>query len=124
MNLHGIVSGAIGAVNPHRSATLKICTGYTTSSAGRRTPTYAADLTVMAQVQDLSQRDVRYLEGLGIQGSQRVMYLSGSLSGLNRPGGKGQDLVVLDGESWMVTAVMEQWPDWAKVAVTLQNGAG
>ncbi len=26
MNLHGIVSGAIGAVNPHTSATLKVST--------------------------------------------------------------------------------------------------
>jgi hypothetical protein len=120
VNLHGIVSGAIGAVNPHVSATLKICTGYTTLPSGKRTPTYAADQPATAQVQDLSQADVRQLDSLNIQGSQKVIYLNGALAGLVRNQNKGGDLVVLGTETWLVTAVLEQWPDWAKVAVTLQ----
>jgi hypothetical protein len=123
MNLHGIVSGAIGAVNPPKAAVLKICTGSTTSGPGRRTPTYAADVTVSAQVQDLSQKDLQHLDALNVQGSEKVIYLNGALSGMNRPKGTGPDLVVLGSETWMVTAVLEQWDDWAKVAVTLQNGA-
>jgi hypothetical protein len=122
MNLHGIVSGMIGAVNPNQSAQLRVCTGYTTGTAGRRVPVYAPDAQVTAQVQDLSQRDVSFLDSLNIQGSQKVMYLSGAVSGMNRPGGKGGDLVTLGTQTWLVTAVLEQWPDWAKVSVTLQNG--
>jgi hypothetical protein len=121
MNLHGIVSGMIGAVNPNQSAQLRVCTGYTSGTAGRRVPTYAPDVPVTAQVQDLSQRDVSFLDSLNIQGSQKVVYLSGAVGGMNRLGGTGPDLLVLDGQIWKVTAVLEQWDDWVKASVTLQN---
>lgn len=125
MNLHGIVSGAIGAINPQLPAVLRVSTGYTTQTDGDRVPTYAADVTVQAQIQDLSQRDIQHLDSLNIQGSQKVMYLNGALSGLVRAQNKGGDLVILNNgaEFWLVTAVLEQWPDWCKVAVTMQNGA-
>lgn len=125
MNLHGIVASAVGTVNPPQAAVLRISTGYTTAPDGDRTPTYAPDQTVQAQIQDLSQRDIFHLEGLNIQGSEKIMYLNGELSGLVRATNKGGDLVILNNgtEFWLVTAVLEQWPDWCKVAVTMQNGA-
>ncbi len=122
MNLHSLVSGVIGAVNPNVSATIKIGTGYSTLPSGKQVPAYAAPVTVTAQVQDLNQRDIQHLASLNVQGSQKVLYLNGSLSGLVRPLGKGGDLVVVGSDTWLVTAVLEQWPDWAKVSVTLQNG--
>lgn len=122
MNLHALVSGVVGTVNPNVAATIKISTGYTKTPTGKQVPAYAAPVTVTAQVQDLSQRDIQHLSSLNVQGSQKVLYLNGSLSGLVRPLGKGGDLVVIGSDTWLVTAVMEQWPDWAKVSVTLQNG--
>lgn len=190
MDLHRIVSGAIGAINPMVPATVQISTGYTTSASGLRTPSYATPgsitaaisgtvLTVsavasgklmegqtlagvdvasntiigsqisgttggvgtynvspsqsvasetmttshvvQAQVQDLSQKDLRQLDALNIQGSQKSVYIAGSLSGLIRKDGKGGDLVVLSDGTWLVTAVLEAWPDWCKASITLQN---
>lgn len=121
MNLHGIVSGVIAAVNPMVAATLRISAGtYTTAPSGERTPNYLADLQVSAQVQDLSQKDLLHLDGLNVQGSQKVIYVSGHLSGINRPTQKGGDLVILADGVWLTTAVLEGWSDWCKVAVTQQ----
>jgi len=124
VNLHGITSPAVGVVNPHVLVTLRVSTGYTTDDTGRQTPTYAADVTVMAQVQSLSARDLRQLESLNLQNIQNTIYLSGQVSGIVRASGKGGDLIVMgDGTVYLVVAVLEQWPDWVKVAVTLQNNS-
>lgn len=125
MNLHGIVSGVIASVNPFQTFAVSISTGaYVTAANGERTPVYAAPVYVSGQVQDLTSKDLRQLDSLNIQGSQRAIYLNGELDGVVRWNGKGGDLLTLqDGTVWLTTAVLEQWPDWAKVSVTLQNGS-
>ena len=124
LNLHGMVRGAITTVNPDKPITIQICTGYTEDSIGRQTPAYAPGVPAFGQVQDLTQRDIMHLASLNIQGSQKVVYVFGSLSGIVRSLGKGSDLITFDaGDVWMVTAVLEQWDDWCRVAVTMQNGA-
>ena len=121
MNLHQIVRGAITSVNPDIPVQVKISTGYTTTPAGKRIGTYAPPVAMTAQVQALTSTDLRKLEGLNIQGSMRTIYLSGSLDGVSRVKQKGGDLVTLpDGTVYLTTMVLEQWPDWVKVACTLQ----
>jgi hypothetical protein len=130
MNLHGIVSGIISAVNPMTPATLQISTGSTTNAGGVRTPTYGYPQQVSAQIQALTADDLRQLDGLNIQGTKRGIYLMGKLDGLVRVDGKGGDLITFPdgtvwpfGTTWLTVQVLEQWPDWCKVAATLQNGS-
>jgi hypothetical protein len=124
MNLHKIVAGSIAAVNPFQRATLQLSTGYTTNADGKRIPTYGNPIIVTAQVQSLSTHDLRHLEGLNIQGSQRTIYISGMLNAAQRPSQLGGDLITLrDGTIWLTLAVIEQWPDWVSVSVKLQNNA-
>ena len=28
-----------------------------------------------------------------------------------------------EGNTWLCVHVLEQWPDWCKIAITLQNGS-
>lgn len=124
MNLHGIVAGAISAVNPMVPVTVQASTGYVTGADGKRTPTYAAPVAANGQVQELTTRDLRQLDGLNVQGSMRAIYLDGFVSGAVRVTKQGGDLITFeDGSVWLTTNVLEQWPDWVKVAVTLQNGS-
>lgn len=124
MNLHSIVSGAIGTINPLQPIALQVSTGYTTAADGKRTPTYAAPVTLSAQIQELTAQDLRLLEGLDIQGSQKAMYCNGLIQGAVRVSQKGGDLVTTqDGNVWLTTAVLEAWPDWCKISVLLQNGS-
>ena len=125
MNLHGIVSGVISAVNPQINVQWLQSTGYTTDNAGKRTPTNTA-LTVRAQVQALSATDIRHTEGLNMTGIMRSVYLYGDVAGIVRIDQKGGDILqfaeVPGGtvRDWLVSQVMETWPDWCRVIVTLQ----
>lgn len=127
MNLHGIVSGVIGAVNPLVTATIMRSTGYTTSADGDRVPTYDTIANVSLQVQALTYSDLQQLDGLNIQGTRRAIYLSGEIEGVVRVKQEGGDLVVFpngtlpEGNTWLCAHVLEAWPQWRKVAITLQN---
>ena len=124
MNLHGIARGIISTVNPEMRVHLQTSTGYTTNDDGSRVPTYS-DSYPSAQVQSLSTADLRHLDALNIQGSQRKIYLSGDVAAIVRVSKKGGDIITLpDLTVWLTTAALEQWPDWCCVAVTLQNTTG
>lgn len=123
MNLHGIAAPVIAAVNPPVVATVRISTGYTTNPDGSRTPTYQTS-AVTAQVQALTYRDLQQIEGLNLNGTRRAIYLNGALNGVVRVSQRGGDLITLsDGTVWLTAYVFEQWPDWVKVAATLQEGS-
>lgn len=121
MNLHSIVSGSIAAINPFESLVVYVSTGYLTADDGSRTPTYAPAVTVPGQVQALTFRDLQQIDGLNLQGLRRGMYLNGRIDGIVRETSQGGDIVIRpEGTLWLVAIVLEQWPDWVKVAVTQQ----
>jgi hypothetical protein len=130
MNLHAIASGVVAAVNPPIDAIVRISCGYDTASDGKRTPKYLPPVTVPAQLQSMTFGDLRQVEGLNLQGDKRGIYLYGNLNGIVRAENKGGDMITLawpgnalDGSEWLVAMVLEHWPDWCKVAVTLQKAA-
>ena len=122
MNLHQIVSGAIGAINPFHTATVQYSSGYTTSADGSQVPQYTTVSGVQVQVQALSAKELQHLDSLNIQGVLRAIYLNGDVQGVDRPLGKGGDLFTLPTGNWLTTTVLETWDGgWCKVAVTLQE---
>ena len=126
MDLNGIVSGAIAAVNPLVSCTLKASAGYSTSPDGSRAPAYATPVTLSAQVQPLDYHDLQQVEGLNLNGVQRAIYLHGLANGVVRVSQDGGDLITISAGPnngvYLVVKVSEAWPDWAKVICTLQDG--
>lgn len=120
MNLHGIASAAIGVVNPLITAQVSQSTGYTTASSGKQAPSYAAPITLQIQKQELSFKDLQHVDGLNIQGELCSVYLPGQVFGADRGTAKGGDLFVFNGDTWLVVAVPEQWPDWCRVILCKQ----
>lgn len=119
MNLHGIAASAIGAVNPFIQITVQQSTGYTVDANYKQVPTYTT-ITTTGQVQPLSATDTRRLLGMNIQNVTQAVYLNGNFEGVFRVLGKGGDLLVFNGYTYLVNAVLERWPDWCKVGVTMQ----
>ena len=120
MNLHGIVAGVVGAVNPQQTITIKTNTGYTTAAGGKQMPTYSIT-TGLAQVQELSSKDIQHMNGMSMTGITRKLYVSGALYSIVRAMGKGGDQIILaDGTIWLVTHTLELFPDWCSVAITMQ----
>jgi hypothetical protein len=127
VNLHAIAVPAIAVVNPQIPVTYLRSTGQVTEEDGSQTPTYAAPITLAAQIQALSFEDLKLLEGLSLQGTRRKIYLFGRVDGINRDQSLGGDLIEYPvgtsypfGTSWKVVLVSEQWPDWCCVYVTQQ----
>lgn len=127
MNLQAFTIGLIAAVNPQTPANLYFSTGPgPTQADGSRVPTYSQPSFIAAQVQPIGTGDQRKLDALNIQGVNNKIYISGQLRGMERVNRLGGDLVVLDdGETWLVKAVLEDWnkAGWCSVACVLQNDA-
>lgn len=133
LNLHGLVRGAVGAVNPDREVTYQRSTGYTRAPGGVQVPAYAADELLMAQIQPLSREDLKHPAFTNVQSLTRSVHLFGNVQGVVRPDAKGGDLLLfaqtMGGtvQTWKVAAVLETWaPDtagWCRVGVVLQVDA-
>lgn len=123
MDLHRVVSGAIGVVNPFETVAVSVSTGYSVAADGTQTPAYQT-ASAQAQVQALTYRDLLQTASLNIQGTRRRMYFEGEVDAIVRMLNKGGDtLTRSDGTVWLVVFVLEQWPDWCAVCVTLQDGS-
>lgn len=120
MNLHEIVRGAIGAINPEISVRIRVSTGATEDASGRTVPGYAQSIDTVGQKQDLSGPDIYRLQAQNIQGVVCKMYLNGNYEGLFAVLGKGGDLLVFGGQTYLVAKVLERWPDWCCLALTMQ----
>lgn len=123
MNLNGIVAPITAAVTPQVLLTVLISAGtYVMGDDGARTPQYLPPQQVYGSIQPMTYRDLIQVEGLNLNGTRRSIYLNGQIRGIVRDVQKGGDLVrTPNGEEWLVALVIESWPDWCKVAATLQR---
>ena len=126
MNLRGLANKYTRLTNNNIQVNWVQSTGYVTDSAGKRVPT-TITLTVDAQVQALSTSDLKHIDGLNITGVMRTVYLYGNAAGVVRADQIGGDILrfpeVPNGtiRNWLITQVVETWPDWCHVIVTLQQ---
>ena len=120
MDLHGLVSGAIGSVNPFVPAQLIASTGSTTNADGSVTPDYAMPVSIQVQAQELSFKDLQHANNLNLQGILKSIYCPGTVQAVNRVAGTGGDKIVIGGNTYLAVAIAEQWPDWVRVIGQLQ----
>lgn len=81
-----------------------------------------SSLTLLGQIQAMTFRDLQQLEGLNLNGTRRGIYFNGRIAATMRWSAKGGDLLTFpDGSVWLTAMVLEQWPDWCKIAATQQN---
>jgi hypothetical protein len=132
MNLRAVANTATRAINANIAVTLKSSTGFAVDSAGNPVPSYAADETIIVQVQALTQSELQHLNSIDISNGQGSMYADRQLTSVDRPTQSGGDIIVfgngadtpagLRGQTWLVVATLEGWPggNWCKVAITSQ----
>lgn len=120
MNLHGLVRGVIQTVNADIPVTILPSAGADEDSTGRTIPAYGDPITMRGQKQPVTGRDIYRFQQQNIQGVTCKMYVHGNVEGLFRQTGKGGDLLEFEGQTYLVASVMERWPDWCCVALTMQ----
>lgn len=120
MNLHSIVSGAIGTINPYVEAQIYKSTGPVKNADYSTSPGFAEPVTMMVQKQALSQADIRHMDNLNVQGVLVSIWTDGNWCGISRDKQQGGDKFVIGDETWLVVSVPEIWPDWTRVIACQQ----
>lgn len=121
LNMHKVVRGAIQVVNNDIDGTVYVSTGYA-NTRGILTPTFAA-VTARLQVQADTHDKLWHERSLAYTTGHTVVYAYGNFSDLNRPTGKGGDIMFYKGMWQAITQVQEWWPDWCCVSVSQQLDA-
>lgn len=88
---------------------------------GTQIPVYNTYPNVMCQIQPLSTSDLQHTDGLNLQAINKSLYLNGNVEGVDRAAIKGGNTFTTpDNKIWLVTQVIEHWPDWSHLVITLQ----
>ena len=122
MNLHAMVSGAIGSVNAHEAVTLYRCTG-TTNTAGVVSVSYEKS-DIRAQVQAPSAADLKLYDNLADARHVKKFYINAPASTINRFEGTAGDIIErADGSFWLIDVIRDDFsPEgWLCVLGTLQH---
>lgn len=129
LNVRVIANTAIQAVNPDIVGTFYLSTGNTVNAAKKQVPAYAAGVNLRMQVQAVSARDLKHLEGMNLQGVLRSVRMYGNRQGVVRVTQKGGDLLYFPetpggtARIWKVEKVVETWRAWCHLIVNLQTDA-
>lgn len=122
-NMHDVVRGAIQAVNEDQPGTVYISTG-ATNVRGILTPNFTP-VTALLQVQAQKHTPLMHEREVLYSNAFLTIYAYGNFSDLERPDGKGGDVVQLTNSSqwYAITQVLEWWPSWCAFEVTRQLNA-
>ena len=122
MNLHAIVSGAIGSVNRHELVTIYRCNG-TTNTAGMVSVTYTHE-DIMAQVQAPNAGDLRLFDNLADAKHVKKFYINASAHTINRHEETAGDIIErADGSYWLIDMIRDDFSPEGRLCVlgTLQH---
>ena len=122
MNLHAIVSGAIGSVNHHEMVTIYRCNG-TTNNAGVVSVTYTSQ-DILAQVQAPNAGDIKLFDNLADAKHVKKFYINASAYTINRFEETAGDIIKRsDGSFWLIDMIRDDFSPagWLCVIATLQH---
>lgn len=121
MNMHKLVRGPVGLVNPDKIGTLYTVSGYAVAH-GIRTPSYQlAD--VRLQFQAAASDGVSRMLAIAQNNSVEIVYAYGNISDLSRPDDSGGSVIEVDNRWYYVQRVLEWWPGWCCLSVVRQLDA-
>lgn len=121
MNLRQIANSRIQGINPDINITILPSAGSVIGSGRRQIPSYDSGIELKGQLQAADEGFLKQDSGLNLEDVYRNLYITGQLFGVVKLRSKGGDLVIIDGETWLIVKVLERWPDWCKVLICLQS---
>jgi len=121
MDLRGMANSSTSVVNSNILVTIHQSIGFTIGSGGKQIPSYSNGISGYAQIQAMDSEDLKQLDGINVQGVVRQIYLRGLLAGVIRPNQIGGDIIMISNKKWLVTKVLETWPEWTRAVIVLQS---
>jgi hypothetical protein len=108
MNLHDVVAGAIGSVNPHETVTIWRCTGVNVVE-GVVTPVYVS-ITRRAQIQQPSPSDLQQNERVARAQHSLKAWINVPADTVNRNAQTAEDIIERDdGSYWLIVGIREAY---------------
>lgn len=107
-------------MNPFVPAIYYRSLGSVTASNGARVPAFAQAVPMNIQKQELSFKELQHVDGMNLQGIFCSVYLRGHAFAVTRDKKRGGDKFLIDGETWLLVEIMEQWDNWCRVILVLQ----
>lgn len=127
IDVRGIANRAIQPVNPNIPAIYFRSQGYTTNPAGKQIPAFQPGAGVIIQLQAMRGSDLKHIENYNQQNVYRNVRMWGYTQGLVRTDSRGGDILQFPespgdvNQTWLVSAVLENWPTWSSLIVCLQR---
>lgn len=125
LNLHGLVRGAIEAVNDDVDGTVYMSLG-ATNVRGILTPQFTP-VAARLQVQAKQHSPIQHERNLEYSSGFLTIYAFGNFQDIERRSQSGGDVIYIPSgprAGWYyVTTTLEWWPDWCAVEVTNQLNA-
>lgn len=122
MDIRSIANNAANIVNPNIAVSFYRSIGFTVGAGRVQTPTYADPVALFAQMQRVNQFDQKKFEHLTTQGVLWKLSMRGQTAGVIRLTSQGGDKLVINGQTWYVLAIREQWQNWVSAIVVMQEG--
>ena len=124
VNLRAIANKMTQTINPNITVGWRAYAGFAVGPSGKVTPSYAASVPLVAQVQALTKKEVEHLASLNLSTCERAAYVNGQIAAYDRAAQTGGDLLIFEGVTWKAMAVLEGWTTagWSKVALVKQLG--
>lgn len=120
INVRALANMATQNVNPNRTVTLQVNTGYTVDDYGNQVPSFIEE-EIEVQIQSLSSQEKFNLDLINKQGEFVSIYAFGAINGIRRWLGRGSSKFIFPayGEEadaeWQVNQVMESYATWTRV---------
>lgn len=126
MELRQIVNNNSSYVNPNTWISVRPSIGYTIGAGAKQIPAYGNTFSGWANIQAIDNEMLKHESFLNIQGTYKVLYLSGQLYAVVEPFLKGGDLVLIQVgltlQEWLITKIIERYDySWCKVFICLQS---
>lgn len=122
VNLRALANRTTSRINPNITIGLRVYQGFSIAGDGSMTPLYGDPIDIVGQVQALGKKDFEHLSALNISNCERMVYVNSQLQATDRLEGSGGDLLVFEGASWLIAAILEGWTTagWCRAAVIRQ----
>ncbi|WP_442321337.1 phage collar protein [Cernens ardua] len=120
MNLRQIANSATRQIHHNIAAQIYRSTGATVLPDGSQVPGYAPPIDIQVQMQAVSQRDLEHADAINLQGKLVSFWVNGQYHGIQRKQATGGDIIVVNGEQWLIVAVPEIWDLWTHCIGCLQ----
>lgn len=122
MNLRQIANRQTSAINPNLAVQLYAYAGYAVGASGKTTASYADPVSLTAQVQALTKKEVEHIDSLNLSPCERAAYVNGQVQAFDRVAQTGGDMLFFENRWWKAMAILEGWTTagWCKVALVGQ----